>query len=102
MSRHFPQLLSSLDVSTSTQPPRMTSPGEPPSVSIFADKPEKPSGPVLLTIPEVAATLRVSEKTVRRRIKDGTIPIARIGGRLLRIPADQLVRLAAGEADQQP
>ena len=50
---------------------------------------------VLLTIPEVAAALRMSEKTVRRRIKNGVIRRAPTGGRLVRISPEELRRLGA-------
>lgn len=33
----------------------------------------------LMTIPEVAAKLRVSEKTIRRWIKGGDLPAAKLG-----------------------
>lgn len=39
-----------------------------------------------LTIPAAADVLSVSENTVRRRIKDGTIKFVRVGPRLIRIP----------------
>jgi excisionase family DNA binding protein len=61
---------------------------------------------VLLTIAEVAAALRMSEKSVQRRIKDGTIRKASLGGRAVRISADELRRLTAGtpleEASEDP
>jgi excisionase family DNA binding protein len=47
----------------------------------------------LLTVPEVAAQLRVSKLTVYRRIWDGTLPAVRIGKSAtapLRVPADKL------------
>jgi hypothetical protein len=43
------------------------------------------------------ATLRMSEKSVRRRIKAGVIRTAPTGGRLVRISSDELLRLAAGD-----
>ena len=52
---------------------------------------------MLLTIGEVAAKLRMSEKSVRRRIKAGVIRIVPTGGRLVRISSDELARLAAGD-----
>lgn len=37
----------------------------------------------LLTVAEVAALRRSSVETVRRRIKDGTLPVVRQGSRVL-------------------
>jgi excisionase family DNA binding protein len=51
------------------------------------------SDPILLTIAEVAAELRMSEKSVRRRIKNGLIRKAPTGGRLVRISSQELRRL---------
>ena len=68
-----------------------------PSYVIAAtDERDQPSAPVLLTIGEVAARLRMSEKSVRRRIKDGVIRVAPTGGRLVRISADEVRRLTVG------
>jgi excisionase family DNA binding protein len=47
-----------------------------------------------LTVEEVAAQLGVSTKTIRRRLKDGTIRRAPLGGRAVRIPASEIARLA--------
>jgi excisionase family DNA binding protein len=53
--------------------------------------------PSFLTLREVSATLRVSEKTVRRMIERGELRAFRIGGQL-RISRDSLVDLLrAGE-----
>jgi excisionase family DNA binding protein len=52
--------------------------------------------PVFHTIDEVARTLGVSCKTISRRIRDGVIQTAPIGGRLVRISSSELQRLAAG------
>ena len=57
---------------------------------------------VLLTVAEVAARLNISEKSVRRRIKDGTIRKVQLGGRLVRIASDELIRLAAGDPPTAP
>ena len=67
------------------------------SLRVWTEEPERRPQPVLLTISEVAAALRVNEKTVRRRIKDGTIRKVQLGGRLVRIASDELIRLAAGD-----
>lgn len=48
------------------------------------------------TVEEAAAVLRVSSKTVRRRIKTGEIRLLPIGGRLVRISAAELHRILSG------
>ena len=53
-----------------------------------------PPEPAFLTIAEVARLLRMSERTVRRRIKDGTLRKASVQGRLVRISLDELRRLS--------
>lgn len=53
-----------------------------------------PSEPAFLTIAEVAQLLRMSERTVRRRIKDGTLRKASVHGRLVRISLDELRRFS--------
>jgi excisionase family DNA binding protein len=54
-----------------------------------------PAEPPTLTRHQLAEKLRVSVGTVDRRIKDGTIPSIRMGGRLVRIPAAWLDELLA-------
>jgi excisionase family DNA binding protein len=66
-----------------------------PFALVSIEEPDQPA-PVLLTIAEVAAALRMSEKSVRRRIKDGTIRKASLGGRAVRISPDELRRVTAG------
>jgi excisionase family DNA binding protein len=46
----------------------------------------------LLTVRDVAETLRVDEKTVRRKIERGLIPAYRLGppGNSIRVAADEL------------
>lgn len=79
-------------------PPRhMTPRGGNPFALFGTDEPDQPPEPVLLTIGEVAARLRMSEKSIWRRIKDGVIRIAPMGGRLVRISSDEVRRLTAGE-----
>ena len=95
--RCFRQFQASLDGPTGLMP-QVASSGQSSFTSLFADEPDDAPGLVLLTVPEAAAVLRVSEKTVRRRISDGTIRAARIG-RLLRIFADGLARLGADGAE---
>jgi len=48
--------------------------------------------PTVLTVPEVARSLRMSEVTVWRRIADGGLPSVKIGG-LRRVPARALEEL---------
>lgn len=50
--------------------------------------------PIFLTVAEVAGLLSVSEKTVRRRIKAKLLHTVALEGRLVRIPATELDRLA--------
>jgi excisionase family DNA binding protein len=78
-------------------PSRCATPvGDFPYVIAGTDEPDQRLAPVLLTIGEVAARLRMSEKSVRRRIKDGIIHAAPTGGRLVRISSDEVLRLTAG------
>jgi excisionase family DNA binding protein len=65
------------------------------------DEPDQ-SAPALLTIGEVAARLRMSEKSIRRRIKDGVIRVAPTGGRLVRISSDEVFRLTVGGPSLEP
>jgi excisionase family DNA binding protein len=44
-----------------------------------------PAGEVLLTVQQVAENWQVSQRTVRRMIADGQLPIIRLG-RAVRIP----------------
>jgi excisionase family DNA binding protein len=69
---------------------------------VWTEPPEPRPAPVLLTIGEVAAALRMSEKSVRRRIKNGVIRTAPISGRLVRISSDELRRLAVGAPPVMP
>jgi len=64
--------------------------------ALLMPDPEPPPEPTLHTVEEVAARLRVSTKTVRRRVKDGTIRTVPIGGRLVRISSEELRRLLSG------
>jgi excisionase family DNA binding protein len=67
---------------------------------------DRPPSPALLTIDEIAAHLNISTRSVRRRIKNGLIRKASLGGRTVRISPDELQRLIAGtpfeEASQYP
>lgn len=64
---------------------------------LLAQSSETPPEPTLHTVEEVAARLRVSTKTVQRRIKDGTIRTLPVGGRLVRISSNELRRLILGQ-----
>jgi excisionase family DNA binding protein len=79
--------------------------GQTPSRAI-AETPDRRPSPALLTIDEVAARLRISTKSVRRRIKNGLIRKALLGGRTVRISPDELRRLTAGtppeDASEEP
>jgi excisionase family DNA binding protein len=54
------------------------------------------AGPALLTVTEVAATLRVSNMTVYRLINTGSLPAIRIG-KSFRIREDDLTRYLAAQ-----
>jgi excisionase family DNA binding protein len=64
-----------------------------PTGEVGAVPPE--GSPVFHTVEEVARVLRVSTKTVDRRIKAGGIIKVPMGGRLVRISSAELQRLAA-------
>lgn len=57
-----------------------------------------PIAPVMLTVPEVARTLRISRSAAYRLVEAGTIPAVRLG-RSVRVPAwwvdDQTTRRTA-------
>ena len=53
-----------------------------------------------LSIDEAAALLGVSARTVRRRLKDGSLRKAALGGRAVRIPARELDRLEGIATEQ--
>jgi excisionase family DNA binding protein len=62
-----------------------------------ATAPDPSRGPPagLWTLSELASFLRVSEKTLRRRVADGTIPVVQIGPRRHSVRVDPLVVLDA-------
>lgn len=66
-------------------------------VSVFAPTPADPSRRAL-TIPEAAKELRISERSVARRVADGAIASVKIGSRRL-IPASEIGRILAGGCD---
>jgi excisionase family DNA binding protein len=49
--------------------------------------------PALLTIRQVADETKMSEKTIRRRLADGTLRGVRIGPRVIRIERDSIIGL---------
>ena len=76
--------------------------GDDPYALVGTDEPEQSPTPVLLTVAETAARLRMGEKSIRRRIKDGVILVAPTGGRLVRISSDEVLRLTAGGPPKAP
>jgi excisionase family DNA binding protein len=58
-------------------------------------------GERFLTVRAVAVLLRCSEKTVRRRLKDGRLRAVPLGGRLVRIAAAELARLEGAETTSE-
>ena len=64
------------------------------------DRPAAAKEPVtaerFLTVPEVAALLGVSQKTVNRRLRAGLLRKAPLGGRIVRITATEFARFAGG------
>jgi len=65
---------------------------EAPGLPVLSPKAELPQ---LLTVPEVAAYLQVSPKTVRRLVAKRAIPCVRIGAMVRFQPADLLRFVAA-------
>jgi excisionase family DNA binding protein len=68
--------------------------------SPLADSPsnsiQKPGGtPVYLTYEELSGLTGISQSTLRRRVKDGTLPFFQPGGRRTRVvfPADAVERI---------
>ena len=51
------------------------------------------TGPATLTKAEVCELLRISERTLERRVKAGLIPTVNLGGRVVRFPAKAIERL---------
>ncbi len=92
--RTCPEFESS-EQASSREKPLARLPGPMPSASegpgVVGTGPVEPS---FLTIAEVARLLRMSERTVRRRIKDGTLHKVSVHGRLVRISLDELRRLS--------
>jgi excisionase family DNA binding protein len=78
-------------------PPLAGAPGPAAAMDLTGETAPPAEGlPVVHTIDEVARTLGVSCKTIARRIRDGVIHKAPMGGRLVRISSAELQRLAAG------
>jgi excisionase family DNA binding protein len=57
--------------------------------------------PALLTIAEVASSLRVSDETIRRRVADGSLRSVRFGG-IIRVPALEPERVLHPANTQAP
>ena len=57
-------------------------------------------GKAVLTIHEAAALLRVSERTIRERIRTGDVPSLHIGRRVL-VPVPRLVSLLLGHDPEE-
>ena len=55
-----------------------------------------PDDDAFITVADAAVLLKVSQKTVRRRIADGTLPVSTVGP-LLRLRRDDALRLHASE-----
>ena len=55
----------------------------------------------LLTVPEVAALLRLSPRSIRRLIDDGRLPIVRLG-RAIRIRPQDVEALVASSGQGRP
>jgi excisionase family DNA binding protein len=89
------------DLRNLPMPPAMPGSDDPYAL-VGTDEPDQPLTPVLLTIDEVAARLRMSAKSVRRRIKNRVIRVAPTGGRLVRISSDEVLRLTAGGPLPEP
>lgn len=53
----------------------------------------------LLTVAELAALAKVSQRTIRRRIKDGAISIVRPSPRTIRITIDEAERFLRGHGN---
>ncbi|HQT75561.1 MAG TPA: helix-turn-helix domain-containing protein [Rhodopila sp.] len=79
--------------------PQAHRPDDAAAAPVQAAVPDPPAPPVLLTLQEVAQRLNMSEKSVQRRIKAGLIRKAPLGGRLVRVSAEELQRLTAGGLD---
>jgi len=47
------------------------------------------------TTAEVVALLRISERTLRQRVRDGVIPTVELGGRAVRFPKAVIDRLCS-------
>ena len=59
-----------------------------------------PTGmPALLTIEQVADATGLCQRTIRRRISDGTLRGHRIGPRMIRIERDSVLALLASPMD---
>jgi excisionase family DNA binding protein len=64
------------------------------------DEPRTPEQ-LAASVPDVALMLGISSATAWKRVKDGSIPSIRLGGRVL-VPLARLEALLAGEDDADP
>ena len=58
--------------------------------------------PLVLTVEEVAAVLRIGRSAAYQAVRDGSIPSVRIGGRSIRVPRHQLEALLGSEDGDGP
>lgn len=58
--------------------------------------------PLVLTVEEVAAVLRIGRSAAYQAVRDGSIPSVRIGGRSIRVPRHQLEALLGSENGDGP
>jgi excisionase family DNA binding protein len=77
--------------------PRMLAADDQAAALVRATLAPRQSDAVLHTIDEVAVKLRMCRKSVQRLIKSGKIIKAPIGGRLVRISSEELLRLTTGK-----
>lgn len=54
-----------------------------------------------LTVDDVAKRLKLNAQTVRRWIRRGLLPAAKLGGKEWRVQLDDLERVTAGPVDQR-
>lgn len=64
--------------------------------------PQPTNLPTLLTVPELASVLRLTDKAIYRRAQRGEIPgVVRLGGRTLRFRREEILRwIDEGSAPQ--
>lgn len=62
-------------------------------MNTYTDTDDRPL-PAKVTIQRAAEYLHTSDKTIRRRIADGSLKASRVGPRLIRIDRESLLKLA--------